>query len=101
LKIVSTMLATAAFFALATTAFAQVTPGGPGERKNAESPPVTASQSPAGVQPRTQTDYSRKGMSHRRHASRHHHRHRMMKPGDAGSGQMGARKAGEAPAMKQ
>jgi len=56
MRFTKTLLTTAAVIALAAPAFAQNTPGGPGERKNNQSPPMTATQSPAGAQPMTQND---------------------------------------------
>src|ERR1041385_8380644 len=59
MKLATGLLPAAAVVSLTATAFAQVTPGGPGERKANQSPSMTATESPAGKQPGTQPDFAK------------------------------------------
>ena len=100
MKLVS--LIAASLIAMSAAAYGQTAPGASTGRKAAEKPPNAVS---------TTAPKSRSVHKHRHHRmGRHHHHHRMMRktggdmgmqPGQAGSGQGGARRANEAPAMKK
>jgi hypothetical protein len=96
MKLTTTLLSAAALVAMTATSFAQVTPGGTGERKANQAPSTTATEAPAGTLPGTQPDYA-SPRGPRSSPTNGLGRELGPEPGDAGSGQQGARRANEAP----
>lgn len=90
MRVATILFGAAALVASTATGFAQVTPGGPGDRHSNEIPSATTPPPAAGMAPSTRPDYEtprgvRRGVT------------TGQSPGQAGSGQEGARRANEAP----